>query len=184
MLVESLEKHGPNVISFELVTGERRLLMVRGYASPSGDDATNQFISRALDGQVQGQDCILLGDLNSNLIHPRDDREAMLVAELAGHGLEDMISHFWQRSRYGHLQTWNQSFADRRIQSSRCDYILSSDRQLLVEYQKSAPPKRDKPGSICHQTGSRFFPFPVYQTRINFVLGCHAKFSNTMLYTF
>ena len=139
MLVESLEKHGPNVISFELVTGERRLLMVRGYASPSGDDATNQFISRALDGQVQGQDCILLGDLNSNLIHPRDDREAMLVAELAGHGLEDMISHFWQRSWYGHLQTWKQSFADRRIQSSRCDYILSSDRQLLVEYQKSAP---------------------------------------------
>ena len=37
--------------------------------------------------------------------------------------------------------------------------------------------KRDKPGSIFYETRITFFSFEIYQTRINFVLGCHAKFS-------
>ena len=66
------------------------------------------------------------------------------------------------------------------LQSS--EYTTSSNRvSLLVAYsfkfEVVASWKRDKPGSIFYETRITFFSFEIYQTRINFVLGCHAKFS-------
>ena len=46
--VESVVKHGPNVISLELVTGRRRFPIVGAYVPPS-DTTTVEFIQKAFD---------------------------------------------------------------------------------------------------------------------------------------
>ena len=65
--VELVQRHGPNVISFELVTGRQRYPVVGAYIPPA-DISTIEYVERAL-GRFQNsrRQPLLLGDLNVDL---------------------------------------------------------------------------------------------------------------------
>lgn len=133
--VESPFRHGPNVISFELVSGKTRYPVVGAYIPPN-DITTLGHIHRAMGRwathmEAGKQSTILLGDLNVNFADPKDQRDAEIVAALASYGFEDMLPHFQGRRRHRHGHTWKQK-RDGILVSSRCDYILSMDRRLWL----------------------------------------------------
>lgn len=134
--VESVSNHGPNVISFELVTGYRRVPCVGVYIPPN-DLTTLEFLLQALD-RFQNRDPIVLGDLNIDMQSPRDAREVEIAGALSARGLEDMLKHFKQSRGFRHGNSWRQ-FRGGRLESSRCDYILGSDRRLFSNMQLKDP---------------------------------------------
>jgi exonuclease III len=69
--VESERVHGPNVISFELVSGSRRTLVIGAYIPPS-DRSTLEFIDQAIR-RCPNLPIMLMGDLNVDLSALRDD---------------------------------------------------------------------------------------------------------------
>ena len=127
--VESIKRYGPNVLSFQLVTGGLRVAAVGAYVPPD-DLSTLEFINRALDDLPQGQKPLLLGDLNMDLEDPRDDRAYSIAADMASFGFEDMLAHFRQRRGFRHGKTWMQH-RNNEVLRSRCDYILGTDRRLF-----------------------------------------------------
>jgi hypothetical protein len=127
--IESQQKHGPNVISFILVTGQQRYPMIGAYIPPN-DTTTLHYISRA-NNRFAGQPIILLGDINVDLrTQAPNHRDTEIMALLAMLGLEDMASHFIQRKKFRHGNTW-QMERDGNLVQSRCDYILGSDRKAF-----------------------------------------------------
>ena len=66
---------------------------------------------------------LLLGDLNTNLADPRDERARAVATEMAMLGLDDMLQHFRQRRAFRHRTTWWQQRASETFRS-RCDYRL------------------------------------------------------------
>jgi hypothetical protein len=74
---------------------------------------------------------ILMGDLNVDLYGTSpDDRATEIIALVASLGLEDMSSHFLQRKGYCHGDTWHM-LRNGQLISSRCDYILATDRKYF-----------------------------------------------------
>lgn len=131
--VESLVKHGPNVISFELVSGRRRTPMIGGYIPPD-DLTTLPHISAALtrfSGHRDAKRLVFLGDLNVDLSSPsRDARSTSIVDCMSAQGFEDLLLHFKSNRRYAHGKTWWQERQGAIIRS-RCDYILGLDRRIF-----------------------------------------------------
>ncbi|HEY9815724.1 MAG TPA: endonuclease/exonuclease/phosphatase family protein, partial [Candidatus Obscuribacterales bacterium] len=130
--IESLRKHGPNVISCELVSGFQRRPLVGAYIPPSGNyRLTLAAIDQAMDRFTPEERlrAILLGDLNVNLASPQGARAVEIATALDTHGLEDLVPHFYQRSRFGYGTTWRQCRNGQWI-NSRCDYILGTDRRI------------------------------------------------------
>jgi exonuclease III len=134
--IESERVHSPNVISFELVTGCRRTLVIGAYIPP-GDRNAIEFIEQAAQ-RCPNLPIMLMGDLNVDLLNLRDTRDANLAAMVATLGLLDILEHFYMRSGFGHCNTWFQTREHSMI-SSRCDYILSSDRCLFRNMQLKKP---------------------------------------------
>ena len=99
--IESVRKYGPNVISFELVTGHRRWAVVGAYIPPA-DVTTLENITQAFEAFPHGRQLLLLGDLNVNLSSPRDKRGQTIATEVATLGLEDLLLHFRQRRAFRH----------------------------------------------------------------------------------
>jgi exonuclease III len=64
--VESEMRHGPNVISFLITTGQHRFFVVGAYIPPSTDTMTLQHIQMAC-GRFADEPMILMGDLNVDL---------------------------------------------------------------------------------------------------------------------
>jgi len=131
--VESVVKHGPNVISFELVSGWRRTPMIGGYIPPN-DMTTLPHISAALSRFSEHRDAkrlVLLGDLNVDLSYPDGDVRGTEIADLlSAQGFEDLLLHFKSTRRYSHGKTWWQDRQGGTIHS-RCDYILGLDRRIF-----------------------------------------------------
>jgi endonuclease/exonuclease/phosphatase family metal-dependent hydrolase len=127
--VESIRRYGPNVISFELVTGSRRIPAVGAYVPPA-DLSTMEFVNRAMEALPQGLRPLLLGDLNVDLDDLRNDRARSMAADLASYGFEDLLPHFRQRCGFCHGTTWWQH-RDGGTVRSRCDYILGTDRRMF-----------------------------------------------------
>jgi exonuclease III len=128
--IESEQCHGPNVISAYLVTGYRRIPLVRAYIPP-GDDSTMEHVERALTRFANGPAPLLLGDLNCNLEDPQSPRDIQVAAMVANHGIFDMLPHFKQRKGLGHCRTWRQLHNDGNWIASWCDYFLGSDRCMF-----------------------------------------------------
>ena len=64
--VEELSPYGPNVISFKVVTGQRRRYIIGCYLAP--DDArTIERVVTALSDQQRGTALVVAGDLNTDL---------------------------------------------------------------------------------------------------------------------
>jgi len=131
--IESVVKHGPNVVSFELVTGWCRIPVVGGYIPPS-DQSTLPHMIAAMDRfrtHRSGKRMIVFGDFNVDLSDPNQDtRGSEIIDAFTTHGLEDLLLHFKPRERYSHRQTWWQDRGGFTIRS-RCDYILGSDRRMF-----------------------------------------------------
>jgi exonuclease III len=126
--VESEMRHGPNVISFLITTGQRRFFVI-AYIPPT-DTMTLQHIHLAC-GRFADEPMILMGDLNVDLYGTSpDDRATEIIALIASIGLEDMSSHFLQRTGYHHGETWHM-LRNGQLISSRCDYILATDRKYF-----------------------------------------------------
>jgi hypothetical protein len=70
--VETVKRFGPNVVGFQLVTGNHRYPRVCGYIPPTDFD-TIEFIRSAFESTPQSQ-MIFLGHLNVDLRRLRDDR--------------------------------------------------------------------------------------------------------------
>ena len=100
--VENDRAVGPNVISFELVTGEgeevEQWYVVGAYLPPSDKEGeTQRRLLQALKEQPKGTKPLIIGDFNSDLDVPRTTQEEVLAAEMAGRGISCVSRHFRTR---------------------------------------------------------------------------------------
>jgi hypothetical protein len=102
--VEAVKRFEPNVIGFELVTGNRRYSCVGGYIPPTDID-TLEAIRTALEATPTGQR-IFLGDLNVDLRNLRDDRAKAIDTMVNDLGLENSFWHFRQKRVHREGNTW------------------------------------------------------------------------------
>ena len=97
--LEAVLRFGPNVIGFQLATGERRRYVVGCYLAPD-NTLTIERVVEALMERPKGAELLVAGDLNINFAAPEGDlREEDIAATLATEGLEDMAPHFLPRRR-------------------------------------------------------------------------------------
>ena len=123
--VEETRTHGPNVISFHLMTGDTRYYVVGAYVPPS-DLGTLDHIRDAMKQCPAGSSPILLGDLNINLRHPKDERQENIAEECGDMGVEDMSRHYRQRCRRKMQGRWTWRMRrEGRWLSSQPDYFLA-----------------------------------------------------------
>jgi exonuclease III len=133
---EQLQRHGPNVIAFTLVSGKRRTRIIGIYLPPGEADesslnSTGQAIEEAKDPVV------VMGDFNADLGgHSRnlrfgsgggtvaEQRELTILATVAGHGLVDSGKSHLQKSTIG-TWTWQQWRNGDRVRAS-IDFILTA----------------------------------------------------------
>ena len=95
--VEAVQKFGPNVIDFQLVTGARRWYIVGFYLAPN-DTLAIESVVQAPKERPKGAELLVAGNTNVNLAEPEGDRRGGdILAELVTEGLEDMSEHFLPR---------------------------------------------------------------------------------------
>ena len=130
--VEAVEKFGPNVIGFQLVTGARRWYIVGVYLAPDSTE-TMERVTKALRSRPRRAELLVAGDFNADLATPEGDSRAEAIeTSLATEGLEDMARHFlprecrWCRGR----RTWGMIQKKREVRSPT-DYILGTDIRLF-----------------------------------------------------
>jgi hypothetical protein len=131
--VEEVAMHGPNVLTFELVTGEMRFFVVGAYIPPSDLGTTLSHIHQAWLECPKGCEPLLLGDLNANLFTPRDEREDGIAEQVDAMDLVDMGRHFRQRRqrRCRGRWTWRMRRGGKMI-SSQCDYLMARESSRRV----------------------------------------------------
>ena len=93
---EETNKIGPDVISFQLVTGEACFYVVGVYIPPS-DLKTLDNIQSAWRQCPTGCKPLMVGDLNIKLESPRNERDETIAEELDNCALLCMSRHFLQR---------------------------------------------------------------------------------------
>ena len=71
--VEAVQKFGPNIIGFQLVTGARRFYIVGCYLAPD-NTLTIERVVEELKERPKGKDMLVAGDMNVNLADPEGDR--------------------------------------------------------------------------------------------------------------
>ena len=133
--VKLVMKHGPNVTSFELVSGWQRTPIIGGYIPPN-DTTTLPHINAALshfNEHCDAKHLVLLGVLNVDLSSlDRDERGTEIADVLSAHGFEDFLLHFKLSHRYSHRKTWWQVHQGKTIWSW-CNYILGLDRCIFLK---------------------------------------------------
>ena len=133
--VKSVMKHGPNVISFELVSGQWHTPIIGGYIPPN-ETTTLLHINAALshfNDHCDAKHLVLQGDLNVDLSSPdRDERGTEIADVLSAHGFDDFLLHFEPSHQYSHRKTWWQVHQGETIWS-HCDYILGLDRCIFLK---------------------------------------------------
>ena len=130
--LEAVQKFGPNVVGFQLVTGARRWYNVGCYLDPD-NTLTIERVVEALNERPKGARLLVAGDFNANLEEPEGYRRGEDIAsELETEGLEDMLVHFlprrrpWCRDR----RPWSMIQEGREVQS-RTDNIRGTDQRLF-----------------------------------------------------
>ncbi len=119
---------GPNVLSFDLLTGKKRFYVVGAYLPPSDPGTTLLHVKQAWKECPNGCKPILLGNLNANtnILFPRDERQDVIAEMCDSMTLVSMADQFrqcyWHGSR-GTRWTWQMRRGGRFI-SSTCDYLL------------------------------------------------------------
>ena len=112
--VESVAfKNGPNVVTFQVVTGDCRYYVVGVYIPPNCHLGVDE-IWAALEACPAGCTPIVLGDLNANVGFPRDEREETIVDLLDKYNVTDLSRRFMLQAprRFGgHVRfTWSRKW--------------------------------------------------------------------------
>ena len=103
--------------------GNQRTVLIGIYIPPSEKDlSTVKFLDKALH-QVDFKNVMILGDLNVNLLYPRDDRDSEIVDALQTFDLKNLAKSFKPRKRKNFNWTWRVWREGKWLQSI-CDYIL------------------------------------------------------------
>ena len=159
--VEGTHIHGPNVISFELVTGHRRWLVIGAYIPPSEDDGSTCEHMLAAQQRRPRLPTLVIGDLNVDLSNVRigDNRAAGIAATVALLGVKDMCKHFRSRRSNPYDFTWSQKRNGVMIRS-RCDYILSDESKYFSNVRIVKPRLYDSDHSAVVAT---MIPAPAKQ---------------------
>jgi hypothetical protein len=96
--VESvLFNNGPNIVTFQVTTGDDRFYVIGTYAPPDCRNGVDN-LRRAWEACPQGCRPIVLGDLNINFWYPRDEREEIIVDLLDEINLIDSLRSFRLRT--------------------------------------------------------------------------------------
>jgi hypothetical protein len=125
-----VEIHGPNVLSFQLVSGAMRWYIVGCYILPN-DLTTLTHVEQVWQACPRGCLPILLGNLNVNFAAQRDQRDEIIAEQVDTMALVDMSSHFPQccGRNSGGRWTWRMR-RGRHWVSSQCGYILGKATNL------------------------------------------------------
>ena len=130
--VKAVRKYGPNVLSFEVVTGERRWYIIGCYLAPKYSDTIERVVA-ALGDKLRGTALLVAGDLNTDLGDTENERSGSeIAAAMTESGVEDMTAHFLPRKRkWGReLRTWSM-VREGKVVRSRTDYLLGTDKSLF-----------------------------------------------------
>ncbi len=87
---------GPNIVTFQLATGDKRFYVIGIYAPPNCIKGVDD-LRRAWDACPLGCKLIVLGDLNINFGFPQNEREEVIVDLLDEINLIDMSHRFQLR---------------------------------------------------------------------------------------
>ena len=121
-----MEKCGPNVMVFQVATGERRWHIVRAYIAPEDEGAMETVIA-AIGRKPSGADLMVAGDFNVDILAPEGRRAENIATDLATAGVEDMAQHFMPRRRRWcrDRQTWDMK-RQGQVVRFRTDYAGTS----------------------------------------------------------
>ena len=92
-----------------------------------------ESVVTALKEHPRGTALIVVGDLNTTLVDPENDRRGTdIAAALMEAGLEDMSVHFLPRQRRWGQEQWTWSMVrEGKVVRSWTDYILGTDQSLF-----------------------------------------------------
>ena len=92
--MEAVRQFGTNILSFQLATGARRWYIIGCYLAPD-DTLTIERVVAAIKERPKGTTLVVVGDLNTNLDNPENDRRGTEnAAALTAEGVEDMTALF------------------------------------------------------------------------------------------
>ena len=97
--VEAVQQFSPNVVGFQLATGERRWYIIGCYLAPD-DTLMIESVVSALKEQPRGAALMVVEYLNTTLAElENDQRGTDIAAALTEEGLEDISANFLPRRR-------------------------------------------------------------------------------------
>ena len=74
-VVEAVERFGPNVMGFQVATGERRWYIVGAYVAPE-DEVTMETVVAAIGRKPRGAELMVAGDFNADITAPEGNWRA------------------------------------------------------------------------------------------------------------
>ena len=77
--METVQQFGPNVVNFQMETGERRCNILGSYLAPD-DTLTIESVVAALKERPSGAELLVAGDFNVNQADPEGDRRGEDIA--------------------------------------------------------------------------------------------------------
>lgn len=142
--VESVKAYGPNVISFVLVSGNKRWTVVGVYIPPTENDGcTLRQIGLAFH-DARDMELLLAGDINVDLRQTAyTARDNEIATILAAAGLIDVSRHFLQPHHHRHGWTWRRKNARDGVVKARCDVVMGTDRRSFRSMRIIDPPRYD-----------------------------------------
>ena len=97
--MEAIHHLSPNVVGFQLATGDHQWYIVGCYIAPN-DTTTRYTVVTTLEEQPQGSKILVAVDFNTNILEPEGYRRRGGILEtLAMGGFEDMLEHLIPRRR-------------------------------------------------------------------------------------
>lgn len=131
-IVKGTKTHGNNVISTQLVSGNKRWFIIGVYIPPSETDhSTIQAVERAArEVEHDNIPVVLIGDLNIDINldtawQRYNDCKVSIWSTLQLLQLSDLSSHFTQYVRRDNW-TWSQ-YRNSRLITRKVDYVMVSD---------------------------------------------------------
>jgi hypothetical protein len=130
--VELAQIATPNLLTFQLITGDERFYCMGIYIPPT-DTMEVENLRAAWEACPEGCIPLVLGDLNTNFSNPQNKREEIIRDLLDNINLVDMLRWFNPRQpRKQSTQarwTWRQK-RERRMHYSQPDYIFARERDV------------------------------------------------------
>ncbi len=125
--VESVMFYGPNTLTFQLKMGEEQIYVVGTYIPPNCTRRVED-ICRATKACPEGCKLLIMGDLNSSIGFPCNEREEVIVDLLDELCLVDLLGGFWLKTPHRTATRARWMWSQRRGMTRHYlqpDYILA-----------------------------------------------------------